>query len=408
MYFWLRRQQCGSNFQQIMLPRNPRYQSLDLWRGIACLAVVLVHSTAIFRLYCPHNGSTFIRLTSFGGIGVPLFFVISGYCISATADATLIKNQSVKTYFARRVRRIYPPYWIAIIFGVLAFLIAEFIFRTRIFSGEPAPQRGPWCLAPSQWFGNLTLTETWRPQFFGDNRGLFIQQAWTLCYEEQFYFVVGMLLLCARHRFFQGVVVITAAVLLVRIAVPAVAESGCFFDGQWFTFAAGVIAYYAINYWTRRSALIASWFLIAVGMLGLGFSWWIPLRITVAMFLAALLLILHPMDAWICRRKGLYPFSICGKMCYSLYLAHELVVTAISRVAFDAGLRDATATALIVVPLCVVASLGCGWLFYIGIEKRFLNVQRTMPAPAERRFSIMPTLPVGQAGCIAQSAVRTN
>ncbi|HEY2826407.1 MAG TPA: acyltransferase [Pirellulales bacterium] len=389
-----------------MLTASPRYQSLDLWRGIACLSVVLVHSTAIFRMQCPLNGSTFIWLTSFGEIGVPIFFVISGYCISAIADSTRIKNQSVKTYFARRFRRIYPPYWIAMLFGVVAFFVAEVILRTRIFSEEPLAQYGPRFLSLSQWLGNLTLTETWRPHIFGEGQSLFIQQAWTLCYEEQFYFVVGMLLLCARHRFFSGIVAITIGVISVKLVFPSVTDSGFFFNGQWFTFASGVAIYYAINYLKRGGRAVILCLLMIAGMLGLVFPWWLPYRMSAAIFFGVLLLILHPLDSWIYDRKFLSPLMSCGRMCYSLYLVHELVVTVISRIAFNAGLSDAKATIFIVVPLCVIASLGTGWLFHICIERRFLNAHPALHASCERRFATIPTLLVGQVGSIVQSAAR--
>ena len=81
------------------LPRNPRYESLDAWRGVACLAVVLFHSTVCY-VATPELEA---RVRSEGGswadwailatgrlwIGVPLFFVVSGYCIAAAGDSAL-------------------------------------------------------------------------------------------------------------------------------------------------------------------------------------------------------------------------------------------------------------------------------------------------------------------------------
>ncbi|WP_442772184.1 acyltransferase family protein, partial [Paenirhodobacter enshiensis] len=45
-------------------------------------------------------------------LGVPLFSVTSGYCTSATDDSTRLKGRGCATYFRRRFRRIFPPYWI--------------------------------------------------------------------------------------------------------------------------------------------------------------------------------------------------------------------------------------------------------------------------------------------------------
>src|ERR1700757_449030 len=92
---------------------DQRYPSLDFWRGVACLMVVVYHSS----FYVAGKGQLHggIRL-AFTGIeymwlGVPLFFVISGYCISSTCDSIRRKRHSARTYFWRRYRRIFPPFW---------------------------------------------------------------------------------------------------------------------------------------------------------------------------------------------------------------------------------------------------------------------------------------------------------
>src|SRR5437660_947943 len=37
------------------LPRYPRYYSLDLWRGAACLSVVVYHTTMVCCLHTAHG-----------------------------------------------------------------------------------------------------------------------------------------------------------------------------------------------------------------------------------------------------------------------------------------------------------------------------------------------------------------
>jgi peptidoglycan/LPS O-acetylase OafA/YrhL len=355
------------------LPRNPRYQSLDLWRGIACLLVVVIHSTAIFRRHNPDYSSSLIWLTTFGWIGVPIFFVISGYCISATADSTRIKGHSVRTYFTRRIKRIYPPYWIAITIGIGLFVALELILHTHVLSANPEPQWRPWWFSPMEWLGNLTLTETWRSHVLGSDRGLFLQQAWTLCYEEQFYLVVGLILLCASTHFFGAVIAITIGVLLAMLLLPPASISGFFLDGQWLAFAAGILVYYAVNYSHQPGRVLAIISLILAGSIA---AYLAVGGLSIGLFFALLLLLLHPFDAWTRRQNYLAPFFWCGTMCYSLYLVHMLVVTMISRIAFDAGYSSPTATILFVLPICITASLVAGWMFYLGIERRFLNSKR--------------------------------
>src|SRR5688500_7182586 len=111
------------------LPRRPRYESLDLWRGVACLLVLLHLSTFISP-----GPQEFAALGSLGQLwaegaarmwlGVPIFFVISGYCIAATADSQRRRRgRPAMEYFLRRFRRIFPPYW-AVLLGTVAVFTA--------------------------------------------------------------------------------------------------------------------------------------------------------------------------------------------------------------------------------------------------------------------------------------------
>src|SRR5665213_3292870 len=107
-----------------MKPQNTRrYYSLDFWRGLACLMVVVFHSTFYitdnpFHIYGSALSKQIFHLLSCGWVGVPIFFVISGYCISAACDSIGHRRASRK-FFTRRFKRIYPPYWIALL-GLIA------------------------------------------------------------------------------------------------------------------------------------------------------------------------------------------------------------------------------------------------------------------------------------------------
>ncbi len=98
-----------------------------MWRGVACLLVVIFHSTTLHGVQRHEPASLGFRsvpesilfLTERLWIGVPMFFVISGYCISATAAGMQKRAQPVQTYLVRRFRRIYPPYWAAMLTYVL-------------------------------------------------------------------------------------------------------------------------------------------------------------------------------------------------------------------------------------------------------------------------------------------------
>jgi peptidoglycan/LPS O-acetylase OafA/YrhL len=351
-----------------------RYHSLDAWRGLACLLVVVFHST----FYASHEwdfaptdpANWLITASERLWLGVSMFFVISGYCITATVESAHRKNLPVSDYLSRRVRRIFPPYLICFVLSAVAVGGLD-VLCPGLFADDNHEIIRPWWLNAWQLAGNLTLTEGWRPHLVGGRGYWFMGHAWTLGYEEQFYAVTGILLLLAGRHFYAAVIFVTAAVL----AGMTWAGRGFFFDGHWLFFAAGILVFYVVNY--RHSfwlclPLVAGvvWCLMLPGELTNEGANWRQFSL-VAYSFALLLVILHPWDKQIASRAGW--LSTAGLWTYSIYLVHWPICKGLSHALFDAGLRSPTATVLVTVPLCLAASVLGGWLFHIAVERRFLN-----------------------------------
>jgi peptidoglycan/LPS O-acetylase OafA/YrhL len=367
-------------------PASRRFESLDHWRGVACLFVVIYHSTIVYLSTTspasPAPGwiGGLLEMTHHLNVGVALFFVISGYCIAAAADSARRRNSGVGQYFVRRFRRIYPPFWIVVVLSIATFFILDYGWTAPLLSGPPWAQYRPWWYSPSQWLGNLTLSETWRHHLFGDPRAHFPGQAWTLCYEEQFYFVTGMLLLCARRRFFLGVAVVSIVTLAISEACRwnGVNVDGWFFDGAWLLFAAGVAVFYRIQYASRRSAWVLDGVLIGAVILSAVVT--VPIYGAMIGFaFAAALPWLYRVDASVAASTLLRPVLLCGQMCYSLYLVHQIPVKAVSTALYRSGLTGATSTLLITIPASVAVSVALGWAFHVAVERRFLNAPAQQP-----------------------------
>jgi peptidoglycan/LPS O-acetylase OafA/YrhL len=389
-----------------MQPQKPRYDSLDAWRGLACLLVVVFHSVLYvtgveFDSRVRSSGGSFWEWTlvvcSRFWIGVPLFFVISGYCIAASADAARDRRGGVRRYFVRRFRRIYPP-----LFAVLAvaavFCLCLLLLPPSLRLG-PTPDGSDMTIDPRdlsvwQWAGNLTLTEEWRPALGGPPKGYLLGQTWTLCYEEQFYLVVGLLLLVAGRRFFAGVCAVTVLVVLNLLNLNAlvgdrlgldlnalqVKVPGLFINGLWLTFAAGVAVYYRLHHaGPRRGAFLE------FGLLLFALTWAVvptgPIdnRSTLSQYnavgcaFAVVLCLLHRFDTRTAGAACLAPLRFCGRMCYSLYLIHPLATAPVAWFFFRAGLTSPAATVLVTVPVAAALSILLSWLFYRLVERQFLN-----------------------------------
>ena len=369
-------------------PRSPRFETLDLLRGVACVMIVLLHSTMVQISAGRESSKSIFSLallaTSRMAIGVPIFFVISGYCISASADACRRGKFGAGSYFVRRIRRIYPPYLIALCFTIVFMGLVVWLFGNQVAYPEGGAIRDPRTLTLSQWLGNVTLTEEWRHHVFGAPKRYVMVVAWSLCYEEQFYIVMGLLLLLMANRLFTGAAVVSLMVGCIAFAVPAESIRGFFFDLRWFTFAGGILLYWQVNYggrWAWRVAP-AVYLAVFVGAVGLNPSGALmlrtghPTRETDLLLMGATcfgLWLIHPWDKQIVRSRWLAPLVFCGRHCYSLYLVHSPIVTVVSKIMYDAGFRSDMATVCVVVPACLSLSLLVASGFYRLVERRFIN-----------------------------------
>ena len=380
---------------------EPRYRLLDAWRGFACLIVVLHHAGFVLVGSVVGGGVGTWQATLAGwtrtvyhrmDLGVPLFFVISGYCIAASMDAHRTRRASSWRFLGRRIWRIYPPYWAAVLgFVVVVGTLDWCGWRPIRFGIHSLHLDNPAELTPTQWLGNLSLTETWRPKVFGgDPYKNLTRISWTLCFEEQFYLVSFALLLCFPRRLFGAIAVASAMIFAVTLAAT---DAGWFdrltggFPELWYQFAVGLAVYWRLvragSDQARRSIDLA---LLGLGALG----WWNGnLAMTVVALFGLALIGLRRFDDRLSRARSLALFRASGQRCYSIYLIHLPVCTVLTEIPAQWGWTGFWTGALVVAPLATVAGVGVGWLFYAGIERWFHNPPSI--------WSVRPTEPTKSA-----------
>ena len=136
------------------------YRLLDAWRGIAAFWVVMVHACLpTIANESPALAQTPLYIFSlWGGLGVQMFFVISGYCITAAAVNTLRKPNPIANFVRARLRRIYPPYFFSTIGAVLLSFFYLFLAAHHVI---PKPNHSIPFLHQSfrYYFSALTLTQ---------------------------------------------------------------------------------------------------------------------------------------------------------------------------------------------------------------------------------------------------------
>jgi peptidoglycan/LPS O-acetylase OafA/YrhL len=312
-------------------------------------------------------------------LGVPMFFVISGYCISATVDG-LRRSEArpLSSYLMRRFRRIFPPYWFVLGATVVTVAVLDTTiagYPLTVGSGEFLR---PWWFSPWQWLGNLTLTEQWRMNVIGGQKAWFLTHAWTLAYEEQFYLVAAILLWLTPRRYFAFATLVSLAVAATALIGEARGWpiDGFFFDGSWLLFYLGAVVYYAINYGSSRTRWgSAGFFLLAAALIFLlaGDVWASgksrSQSFLVALTFAAVLIGLHRFDRTMEGMAVLRPFQVAGLMCYSLYLVH-LPINKLLHIGLTT--LGATTSPWLTIPLCAAVSLPVAWWFHLAVERRFM------------------------------------
>jgi peptidoglycan/LPS O-acetylase OafA/YrhL len=156
-----------------------RVDSLTGMRALAVLLVVGTHAAyGTGKLTHGYIGLVYSRLE----IGVPIFFVLSGFLLFAPwvkAAAAGHPPPQVGSYLRRRVRRIMPAYVITVVF---AYVVFEFR------STEPNPGQ--------TWAGlirYLTLTQIYTDDYLSTNLHQGLTQMWSLAVEVAFYAALPLL-----------------------------------------------------------------------------------------------------------------------------------------------------------------------------------------------------------------------
>lgn len=339
-----------------------RFDLLDPLRGVAAMLVVLQH----------------LGVVSIGYFAVLAFFVISGYCISASAESATRSGMSFITWMKRRFRRIYPPYLASVIFFVITRLVKGYLSDDYTQIMRPL----------HVWIQNITLTQ-WVSLLDNESGyayasdSLMVAAYWSLNYEEQFYIVVGLAMLAGMSLrvSLRNLLLATTAVTTAFMAFFPQLCVGIFFD-YWPVFGVGVAIYYRTAA-TSTSELkrLIDLFLAIVLMAGI---YWlvfgerpVPSRrfiwedLLVASIIAIPLILIKPFDRILMKSLPMRLLQFVGTISFSLYLIHQFNIKAAATVA-DFILAPSTWRAGNVA-LQLAVHVAVAFVFWRLFERPFLN-----------------------------------
>jgi peptidoglycan/LPS O-acetylase OafA/YrhL len=199
------------------LDRSPaRIRALDELRGLAILAVVASHIGLVFG---PDLVAARVLSVPNLGVGVDLFFVISGFAASENARRLRLEAEGAfwrgaLAFWSRRILRIGLPAWAVIV------LVAA-LQSLGISLGETADD----LKAAVAFYANVY----WAPCFAGEagcGEPTAISHFWSLASEMQFYLAAPFLIALSPE--------LTALVCAATLAAGAVCERP--WGGFWWTF----------------------------------------------------------------------------------------------------------------------------------------------------------------------------
>ncbi len=303
-----------------------RLDGIDVLRGLAVSCVILYHFCVLLGLV--HN-DYFPYVHALGALGVPLFFVISGYLIYRSVDNSIQKmgqKRGIINYFLHRFFRIAPAYYVNLFF---VFILASLILDSSFLYSLSFLK---------QLLSNLTFTSyfVYRTSGFGFNGAY-----WTLNIEMLWYILAPLMLIYIKQT--RILFLLSLLSLLYLWSIDQGYLDALFgFDktsntyilelqylatqlpGQINYFIAGILIYkysisikaLALHWVSLLSALIIILFVASDGYYGRSSSFVISQSLTLFVSVALFVLL------YSAKIKGFRFLEWIGKISYSLYLWH--------------------------------------------------------------------------------------
>ena len=351
-----------------------RLEALEGLRGYAAFLVFLVHSCGLVAAGAynidPEHAAV---LDSQGPVapllfffrshyGVDLFFVLSGLLM---ADIAARRWPGTRTFLARRALRIYPAYLVA---GAVALIFGLWMFD-RDFTGA-----------------NVVANAVFLHGFFVLGIPAINPVTWSLSFEAAFYLAVPLLALAWSRRGPASGEAIAAWMLAA--AFVAILAAAATLPGQ----RAIYLAYFALfvpGLWlgmmdtesrARAAArlptplALGAWIAFALAF-KLGLLANTRAAYYVASAIACGLLVLKTCDAGSLpgRLFATRPALAQGRISYSFFLIHYLVVHVIGKVLKSAGFDQPAAYAAGVLAGGFALSLAAAWLLFLAAERFYFT-----------------------------------
>ena len=319
-----------------------RNHFLDALRGIAALLVLATHLQSSITGFYPDGWlaahPAAVATLEHGGIGVDVFFLISGFIVFIAARRVIHAGKGVRIFLLKRLLRIFLPYWPI----ALALAAAYAVLPNLSAASDPIQVN---------WLKSLTLIPG------GGDYSLPV--AWTLSFELFFYVLLGVSLAFRRPAWRWGLILIPSVLALVRVTSLRSVEFGQATTTltllanpyQWEFLLGCVVAVLAgsrlpwLASFRRRGFFLVILLLLAGLLLLWPFAVTFTYRLALLLVLSVLILLSSVIDV---QFPGLRALAWVGGISYSLYLIHNPLQSLVIRLALRLGQPEAMAALLLV------------------------------------------------------------
>jgi peptidoglycan/LPS O-acetylase OafA/YrhL len=297
---------------------------IDGLRFIAIASVVLFHLNWFItsKTGRAEGAVPLAEFLSQGHIGVQLFFVLSGFVIALPFARGHLFNSKVpqlRYYLLRRLTRLEPPYIIN--------LLIRYAMLT-LLTAEKAGDLLPHLLASMGYVHNLVYGSMSSVNFV----------AWSLEIELQFYLLAPLItkVFMVRSRFVRRLILISL-IFLFPLATYTIGGSSRYSlsilsAGQFFLTGFLLVDVYLTD-WGQKPKQSLAWDLVSV------LAWSALLLLLYQGGLLEAFIVIPIFFAYVAAFRGKFsnkffcqpPVYIIGGMCYTIYLYHYSVISAIIR-----------------------------------------------------------------------------
>ncbi|MBX2943800.1 MAG: acyltransferase [Cyclobacteriaceae bacterium] len=358
------------------------FPNINGLRFIAALLVIIHHTEQIKDILGLSNYWSTPIIRSIGGLGVLLFFVLSGFLITFLLldEESTTGTMSIKKFYIRRILRIWPLYYLILILGFFVYPHIPFL-RMGDLGGNIFVEFKTKFLLFLFILPNLALSR-YSPIPY-------ISQSWSIGVEEQFYLMWPLLMKNIKKKLVLFLfIILTYSLITIFLSFNTLTlglPKGYWIvlKNFWSTFSINCMAIGAFfafivfkKYDLILKILYGKWMQIGtycmlISMIIFGFIVPFITREVYAVLFGIVILNLATNNASILNMEN-KTLNYLGKISYGLYMFHPIVIVLVIKSFVLFGI----ASNVIYYPFIILFTIVISGFSYFLMESRFLKLKQ--------------------------------